>query len=59
MIGGQVGMQFQTGGRCGLMWSYIVCVWVQYCGRELVPIHTGGKGATGFSNVESISFSAL
>ena len=34
-------------------------VWVQYRGCEPVPIHTVGKGATGFSNVESITFSAL
>ena len=25
-IGGQVGMQFQIGGGCGLGWSQIVCV---------------------------------
>ena len=34
-------------------------VWVRYRGGELVPIHTVGKEATGFSNVESITFSAL
>ena len=26
-IGGQVGMQFQIGGGCGLGWSLVVCVW--------------------------------
>ena len=25
-IGGQVGMQFQIGGRCDLGWSQVVCV---------------------------------
>ena len=25
-IGGQVGMQFQIGGGCGLGWSQVVCV---------------------------------
>ena len=25
-IGGQVGMQFQIGSRCGLGWSQVVCV---------------------------------
>ena len=25
-IGGQVGMQFQIGGRCGLRWSQVVSV---------------------------------
>ena len=25
-IGEQVGMQFQTGGGCGLGWSQVVCV---------------------------------
>ena len=25
LIGGQVGMQFQTGGGCGLGWSQVVC----------------------------------
>ena len=34
-------------------------VWVRYHGSEPVPIHTVGKGATGFSNVESITFSAF
>ena len=34
-------------------------VWVLYHGGEPVPIHTVGKGAMGFSNVESITFSAL
>ena len=33
-------------------------VWVQYYG-EPVPIHMVGKAATGFSNVENITFSAL
>ena len=30
-------------------------VWVRYRGGEPVPIHAVGKGATGFSNVESIA----
>ena len=34
-------------------------VWVGYRGGELVPIHMVGKGVTGLSNVESITFSAL
>ena len=34
-------------------------VWVRYCDGELVPIHTVGKGKSGFSNVESITISAL
>ena len=34
-------------------------VWIRYRGGEPVPIHTVRKGATGFSNVESIIFSAL
>ena len=34
-------------------------VWVRYRGGELVSIHTVGKGETGFSNVESITFSTL
>ena len=34
-------------------------VWVRYRGGELVSIHTVGKGATGFSNVEGITFSVL
>ena len=25
-IGGRVGMQFQIGGGCGLVWSLVVCV---------------------------------
>ena len=34
-------------------------IWVRYCAGEPVPIHMVGKRATGFSNVESITFSAL
>ena len=34
-------------------------VWVRYRGDEPEPIHTVGKGVMGFSNVESITFSAL
>ena len=34
-------------------------VWVRYRGGEPVSIHMAGKGATGFSTVESITFSAL
>ena len=34
-------------------------VLVRYRGGELVPIHTVRKRATSFSNVESITFSAL
>ena len=34
-------------------------VWVRYCGGEPVHIRTVGKRATGFSNVESITFSSL
>ena len=34
-------------------------VWVRYRGGELVPIHAVGKGAMGFPNVESITFSAF
>ena len=34
-------------------------VWVRYRGGEPVSIHTVGKGATGLSNVENITFSAL
>ena len=33
--------------------------WVRYRGGEPVPIYTVGNGATGFSNVESITFCAL
>ena len=32
---------------------------VQYRGGEPVPIHAVGKGATGFSNLGSITFSAF
>ena len=34
-------------------------VWVRYRDGEPVPSHMVGKGATGFSNVESITFSAF
>ena len=34
-------------------------VWVRYHGGELVPIHAVRKGVMGFSNVESITFSAF
>ena len=34
-------------------------VWVRYHCGEPVPIHAVGKGATGFSNVESITFRAF
>ena len=34
-------------------------VWVRYGGGEPVSIHTVGKGATGFSNVETITLSTL
>ena len=34
-------------------------IWFRYHGDEPVPIHTVGKGAMGFSNVESITFSAF
>ena len=34
-------------------------VWVRYRGGEPVYIHIVGKGATGFSNVKSITFCVL
>ena len=34
-------------------------VWVRYCGGEPVPIHVVRRGAMGFYNVESITFSAF
>ena len=34
-------------------------VWVRYCGGEVVSIHTVRKGTASFSNVKSITLSAL
>ena len=59
MIGGGVGMLFQTGGKCDEGVNGNWQVWVRYCGGEAVCIHTVRKEAASFSSDKSITFSTL